>query len=61
MLNERGIAFEAVHVGDELSMRGVSAASGKATVPQIFIDGKHIGGADQLAEYFKAEERSRSG
>jgi peroxiredoxin/glutaredoxin len=58
MLNERGIAFEAVHVGDELSMRGVSAASGKATVPQIFIDGKHIGGADQLAEYLKAEERS---
>ena len=61
MLNERGIAFEAVHVGDELSMRGVAAAAGKALVPQVFIDGKLIGGADQLAEYLKAEERPRSG
>ena len=61
MLKERGIAFEAVHVGDELSMRGVAAAAGKALVPQVFIDGKLIGGADQLTEYLKAEERPRSG
>jgi glutaredoxin-related protein len=32
---------------DELTMRGVKAASGVATVPQIFIDGMLIGGADQ--------------
>jgi glutaredoxin len=61
MLKERGIAFEAVHVGDELSMRGVAAAAGKALVPQVFIDGKLIGGADQLTEYLKAEEHRRSG
>jgi peroxiredoxin/glutaredoxin len=51
MLTERGIAFEAVHLGDELTMQGVKAASGAAKVPQIFIDGKLIGGSDQLAEY----------
>jgi glutathione-dependent peroxiredoxin len=51
MLNERELAFEAVHVGEELSMRGVAAAAGKAQVPQVFIDGKLIGGADQLAQY----------
>jgi peroxiredoxin/glutaredoxin len=61
MLKERGIAFEAVHVGDELSMRGVAAAAGKALVPQVFIDGKLIGGADQLTEYLKAGEHQRSG
>jgi peroxiredoxin/glutaredoxin len=53
MLQERGLSFEAVHVGDELSMRGVKAAAGMATVPQIFVDGKLIGGADQLTEYLE--------
>lgn len=51
LLNDRGLAFEAVHVGDELTMRGVAAAAGKALVPQIFVDGKLIGGADQLAQH----------
>jgi peroxiredoxin/glutaredoxin len=65
MLADRGLAFEAVHVGDELSMRGVAAAGGKAQVPQIFIDGKLIGGADQLEQYLErlptAGEQRRSG
>jgi glutathione-dependent peroxiredoxin len=51
LLDERGIAYEAVHLGDELTMQGVKAASGIATVPQVFIDGKLIGGADQLEQY----------
>jgi glutathione-dependent peroxiredoxin len=51
LLEERGIAFEAIHLGDELTMQGVKAASGVATVPQIFIDGKLVGGADQLTDY----------
>jgi glutathione-dependent peroxiredoxin len=59
MLTERGLAFEAVHVGDELSMRGVAAASGKAQVPQVFIDGKLIGGADRLADYL-GQQRAQS-
>jgi glutathione-dependent peroxiredoxin len=53
MLDERELAFEAVHIGDELSMRGVAAAAGKPQVPQVFIDGKLIGGSDQLAEYLQ--------
>jgi glutaredoxin-like protein len=51
LLEGRGIAFEAIHLGDELTMQGVKAASGVATVPQIFIDGKLVGGADQLTDY----------
>jgi glutathione-dependent peroxiredoxin len=50
LLNERGIAFEAIHLGEGLTMQGVKAAAGKATVPQVFIDGKLVGGADQLAQ-----------
>jgi glutaredoxin-like protein len=51
LLTERGIRFDAVHLGDELTMQGVKAASGGATVPQIFIGGKLIGGSDQLADF----------
>jgi glutathione-dependent peroxiredoxin len=53
LLQERGIPFEAVHLGDELTMQGVKAVSGTATVPQVFIAGKLIGGADQLSEFLE--------
>jgi glutaredoxin-like protein len=54
LLEKRGLSFEAVHVGEELSMKGVKAAAGAATVPQVFIDGKLIGGAEQLAKYLQS-------
>ena len=54
LLAERGIAYEAIHLGEELTMQGVKAASGNAKVPQIFIDGRLIGGSDQLAEFLNA-------
>jgi glutathione-dependent peroxiredoxin len=53
MLAEQSLPYEAVHIGDELSMRGVAAAAGRAQVPQVFIDGRLIGGADQLAEHLE--------
>jgi hypothetical protein len=39
MLTERGIPFEAIYLGEEISMSSVRAASGAAKVPQVFIDG----------------------
>jgi peroxiredoxin/glutaredoxin len=54
LLTRSGITFEALYLGDELTMQGVKAASGAATVPQIFIEGKLIGGADQLTDYLKS-------
>lgn len=51
LLQDRGIAYEAVHVGDDFTMQGVKAASGTATVPQVFMAGELIGGADKLAQY----------
>lgn len=50
-LEDANISYEAIHIGDELSMRGVKAAAWTAKVPQIFIDGKLIGGADQLERH----------
>ena len=54
LLQERGISFDAVYLGDELTMQGVKAASGAAKVPQVFVDGKLIGGADKLQEFLSA-------
>jgi glutathione-dependent peroxiredoxin len=54
MLEERGIAFDAVYLGEDLTMQGVKAASGTAKVPQVFIAGKLIGGADKLAAFLNA-------
>jgi glutaredoxin-like protein len=50
-LRERNISFEAIHLGEELTMQGVKAAAGKATVPQVFINGKLIGGADEVDQF----------
>ncbi len=50
LLAEKGAAFEEISVaGDPDGRRAMSArAGGRTTVPQIFIDGKHIGGCDDL-------------
>ena len=50
ILNKAGWAF------DELpaTPRNLRASSGKQTTPQIFIDGKHIGGADELEKFIAA-------
>jgi len=51
LLERHGIVYDAVYLGDELTMQGVKAASGAATVPQVFIEGRLVGGADQLTEF----------
>ena len=55
LLKTHGIPYEAVYLGDDLTMQGVKAASGTATVPQIYIAGKLIGGADQLTAHLKQQ------
>jgi glutaredoxin 3 len=50
LLTKKGAAFEEISVaGDPEGRRAMSArAGGRTTVPQIFIDGRHIGGCDDL-------------
>jgi peroxiredoxin/glutaredoxin len=48
LLSKNGLSFDEVHA----TPRNLRAVSAKATTPQIFIDGKHIGGADDLERYF---------
>ncbi|WP_111976621.1 glutathione peroxidase [Algibacillus agarilyticus] len=52
LLTEKGFAYEELALGDTVSIAGLRALSGRDTVPQVFIDGKHIGGSDDLEAYF---------
>jgi glutaredoxin-like protein len=52
LLKEKGLEYEEIVLGDGITTRTLKAVAGAATVPQVFIDGKLIGGSDALAEYF---------
>ena len=51
LLAQKGVAFEEIDVLEEPARRDemVERAGGRTTVPQIFIDGTHVGGSDELA------------
>ncbi|MCE0557240.1 glutathione peroxidase [Motilimonas sp. E26] len=52
LLKEKGLVFEEIVLGKDASSITLKAISGRTTVPQVFIAGKHIGGSDELATYF---------
>jgi glutaredoxin 3 len=51
LLQEKGAAFEEYDITMGGPKRGemLQRANGRSTVPQIFIDDRHIGGSDDLA------------
>jgi glutaredoxin 3 len=51
LLGEKGIEFEEIDIGMEPGKRQemMERSGGRFTVPQIFIDGRHVGGSDDLA------------
>jgi len=50
LLDERGIAYEEIDVSESDDVReDAIRRSGRRTVPQIFIDGRAIGGYEELA------------
>lgn len=49
LLDARGYNYEEVQLGSGgLSYSSLQAITGRGTTPQVFIDGRHIGGADDL-------------
>lgn len=50
LLDSKGIEYRAyvVDSGGDLKHEMIERASGRTTVPQIFIDNHHIGGCDDL-------------
>lgn len=51
LLKSKGVDFEEIEVDYEPAKREemIERANGRHTVPQIFIDDRHIGGSDDLA------------
>jgi len=51
LLSSKGVSYAEIDVMADPSRRAemVQRANGGRTVPQIFIDGEHIGGSDELA------------
>jgi glutaredoxin 3 len=55
LLDDRGIEYEEVRMdGDPAFRQKLLEMTGHWTVPQIFIDGEHIGGSDELAALDRA-------
>lgn len=50
LLQSKGVEYEEILVDKDIIKREemLAKSNGRRTVPQIFIDGKHIGGYDDL-------------
>ncbi|WP_183943148.1 glutaredoxin 3 [Sphingomonas sp. BK580] len=56
LLARKGVSVEETDIGVERDKRAemIGRAAGRSTVPQIFIDGIHVGGSDDLAALERA-------
>ena len=50
LLNKKGVSFKEINLASDVSKMEemIKKTNGMKTVPQIFIDGQHIGGNDKL-------------
>ncbi len=51
MLKEHGYEYEEMVLGRDVTTRSLRAVTGATTVPQVFMDGKLIGGSEALAAH----------
>jgi glutaredoxin 3 len=50
LLDNKGLAYREIDVSDDAPrMRHMIERSGRRTLPQVFIDGKAVGGFEQLS------------
>lgn len=60
LLDKRGIAYEEIDVsGDDEKRAWLTKATGRRTVPQIFIKGEPVGGCDDLYALDRSGELAR--
>jgi glutaredoxin 3 len=49
LLSRKGVAFTEIDVdGDSVKRQWLAQVTGQRTVPQVFIDGKSVGGCDDI-------------
>ena len=54
VLSDQNIDYDEISLGTHTATRAVRAITGMQTVPQVFINGEHIGGVEDLEEYFSS-------
>ena len=54
ILKQQGLKYEEHVLNEDYGIKTLLAVSGKTAVPQVFINGERIGGADQLKKLFGA-------
>ena len=56
LLGQKGVDYEEYEINSLPGKRDemLERSNGRHTVPQIFIDGRHVGGSDDLAELERA-------
>lgn len=54
LLSDAGYEYEEIVLGTQASLASLKAISGRDTVPQVFIGGKHIGGSDDLEAFLQS-------
>ena len=58
MLHDAGIPFEELVLNRDYTSRTLRAVAGVDSVPQVFINGDYVGGAEALEEWFAEENAS---
>ena len=55
LLESKGIAYEEIVLGKDITSRSLVAVTGQSTTPQVYIGGKHIGDDDDLEKYLSSK------
>jgi glutaredoxin-like protein len=51
LLNKHNLRYQEIPLGSGVTTDTLLALTGSKTTPQVFVDGRHIGGADELTAY----------
>jgi len=57
MLHDAGMEFDELVLNRDFSESTIRAVSGRATVPQVFIDGEYVGGSEDLESWMADRDR----
>jgi glutaredoxin-like protein len=52
-LKEKGLEYEEIVLGEAITTCSLKAVTGATSVPQVYINGTHIGGSEELLAYLK--------
>lgn len=58
LLQEAGYPFEEIALGGRgLTYSTLAAVTGRGTTPQVYVEGEHIGGADELEQWLARQQQ----